>query len=45
MIKQAIQTLDYYRTKEYKGLNFSEKKEIKKMTKGKIGLAEQYTLL
>ena len=39
MVREAIQTLDFYKSREYKGLDMSEKKEIKKMTKGKIGLA------
>jgi len=40
MLQQKMQTLDHYRGREYKGMDFSEKKEVKKMTKGKIGLAQ-----
>lgn len=45
MLQNKIQTLDFYREREYKGLEFSEKKEVKKLTKGKIGLAEKYSPL
>lgn len=41
-IQEIIQSLDYYREREYKGLDFSEKKEIQKIKKGKVGIAEQY---
>lgn len=43
MLQNKIQTLSFYKEREYKGLEFSQKKQIKKMTKGKIGLAQQYT--
>lgn len=45
MVKDAIQTLDFYRNKEYKGLAFAEKKEVEKVKKGKIGIASEYSPL
>jgi hypothetical protein len=39
-LQNKIQTLAYYQEREFKGLTFSEKKEIKKFSKGKIGLAQ-----
>jgi hypothetical protein len=42
VLAKKIQTLDHYREREFKGLEFMEKKEIKKASKGKIGLAEEY---
>jgi hypothetical protein len=45
MVKDAIQTLDFYRNKEYKGLTFAEKKEVEKVKKGKIGIASEYSPL
>ena len=42
MLQNKVQTLDRYRDKEYKGLDFSQKKEASVLKKGKVGLAEQY---
>ncbi len=42
MVADKIQTLDYYRAREYKGLDSSEKKEPSLLQKGKIGIAESY---
>jgi len=40
VLTNRIQTLDFYREREFKGLEFTEKKEVKKASKGKIGLAQ-----
>jgi hypothetical protein len=40
---KAIQTLEYYRTREYKGLDFCERKDVGKIRKGKFGTATSYT--
>jgi hypothetical protein len=42
VLASKIQTLDHYRDREFKGLEFVEKKEIKKASKGKIGVAQEY---
>jgi hypothetical protein len=44
-VREIFQTLAHYETRTFQGLEFKEKKEVKKMTKGKIGLAESYKSL
>lgn len=39
-LRDKIQTMDFYREREFKGLDFGEKKEVKKAGKGKVGLAQ-----
>lgn len=39
-LKHKIQTLDFYREREFKGMDWAEKKEVEKLKKGKIGLAQ-----
>lgn len=41
-VESMIQTLDFYKQREYKGLEFKEKKEVEKVKLGKIGIATQY---
>lgn len=38
-IKTAIQTLDFYRQREYKGLEIGNRTEVAIVKKGKIGIA------
>jgi hypothetical protein len=41
-VSRIFQTLAYQEKRNFQGIDFNEKKEIKKMSKGKIGLAESY---
>lgn len=42
VLENIVQTLDFYREREYKGLVFAANKEVEKVKLGKIGIAAQY---
>lgn len=42
VLQSMIQTLDYYKDRQYKGLTFADKKQVQKVKMGKIGIASQY---
>lgn len=41
-LESIVQTLDFYKDREYKGLVFTGNKEVEKVRLGKIGIAAQY---
>lgn len=41
-IRRIFQTLSHYEGRNFKGMEFTEKKEASQMKKGKVGLAESY---
>lgn len=45
MLASMLQTYDYYKDREWKGLDKGIKKDVEKAKLGKIGIATGYTKL